>query len=108
MILRVSFPAPGFFVNNPRIEIRLGVLVLYEGSFTSGFDVSVDVSPGHHVLETAIFAPVGNVAKRQRIELPLHAEGGYRGIPEVHAKLEYSRMWGNFGKRASLSVKRPA
>lgn len=108
MILRVSFPAPGFFVNDPRVEIRLGDRVLYDGSFTSGFDVSVDVPPGRHTLETAIFASLGAGAKRQRIELPLDVHGGYRGVPEVHAELSYSRLWANFDKRASLSVKRPA
>lgn len=53
MILRVSFAAPGFFINDPRVEVRLGDRVLYDGSFTNGFDVSIDVSPGRHTLETA-------------------------------------------------------
>ena len=108
MILRLFFPAPGFFLNDPRVEIRLGDRVLYDGSFKSGFDVSVEVAPGHHTLMTAIHAPVGNVARRQEIDLPLDNEGGYRGIPEVHAELSYSRLFGNFERRASISVKRPA
>ena len=33
------------------------------------------------------------------------AGGGYRDVPEVHAKLSYSRFWGNFDKKADLSVR---
>lgn len=104
MRLRVHFDAPGFFLNDPRLTIRLGDRTLYDGSFKEGFDVSLEVPPGRHVLETAI--DVAGLARRQQIELPLDAEGGYRDVPEVHAKLGYSRFWGNFEKRASLSVKR--
>ncbi len=104
MILRVHFDPPGFFLNDPRVSLRIGDRVLYDGSFKSGFDVSVELPSGRHELVTAI--GVGGLQRRQTIELPLEASGGYRDAPEVHAKLSYSRIFGNFGKRASLSVKR--
>jgi hypothetical protein len=106
MILRVHFDPPGFFLNDPRLSVRLADRTLYEGSFKSGFDVSVDVPAGRHVLETAIHAPMGAGKRTQRIELGLCPEGGYRDVARVHAKLTYSRMWGNFDKTASISVKR--
>jgi hypothetical protein len=106
MRLRVRFPAPGWFLNDPRLTVRLGDRTLYDGSFKRGFDVSVEVEPGDHLLETAIHAPVGNGARRQRIALPLHDGGGYRDVPEVHAELSYSRLTGNFAERAALSTKR--
>ncbi|MEZ4340196.1 MAG: hypothetical protein R3B82_26535 [Sandaracinaceae bacterium] len=104
MWLRVHFDPPGFFLNDPRLSVRLGDRTLYEGSFKSGFDVSVEIPPGRHRLETAI--DVAGLARKQTIELPLEESGGYRDVPEVHAQLAYSRFWGNFEKRASLSVKR--
>lgn len=104
MILRVHFDAPGFFLNDPRVRVRVDNRVLYDGSFKDGFDVSVSVAPGRHVLETAIRN--GMAETKQRIELPLDESSGYREVPEVHAKLTYSRISGNFDRRVSLSVKR--
>lgn len=106
MHVRLYFPAPGFFLNDPRLVIQLDGRTVYDGSFKSGFDVSVEVQPGPHVVETAIHAPIGGLARTQKIELALDADGGYRGIPAVDARLEYSRMTGNFKKRASVSTKR--
>jgi len=104
MILRVHFDAPGFFLNDPRVSLRIGERVLYYGSFKSGFDVSIELQPGQHTLRTAI--GIGALERKQEIALPLGEGGGYRGVPEVHARLTYSRIFGNFDKRASLSSKR--
>lgn len=105
MILRVHFEPPGFFLNDPRLSVRLAGRVLYDGNFKCGFDVTVNVPAGKHVLETEIHGPLGGSGVTQRIELSLDADGGYRDVPEVHAKLTYNRVRGNFHKRASLSVK---
>lgn len=102
MRLRVHFDSPGFFLNDPRVTVRVGDRTIYDGSFKSGFDVSVEL-PGRHVLETAI--DVAGLSRKQKIELPLDNTGGYRDVPEVHAKLSYSRFWGNFDKKADLSVR---
>lgn len=104
MLLRVHFDAPGFFLNDPRVTVRVGDRTLYDGSFKRGFDVQVELPPGRHVLETAI--DIAGVARKQRIELPLDTPGGYRDAAEVHAKLRYSRLWGNFDRRADLSAAR--
>jgi len=105
MNLRVHFPAPGFFLNDPRLVVSLADRTLYDGSFTAGFDVTVEVPAGAHVLETRILGPMGT-ARVQRIELPLDAQGGYPDIPAAEALLVYSRISGNFKPRASVSVKR--
>jgi len=104
MIVRVHFLAPGFFLNDPRVQVAVSGRTLYDGSFKSGFDVSVDLPPGKHTLETSI--SVAGVERKQHIDLPLDVQGGYRDAAEVHAQLSYSRLRGNFEKRASLSVKR--
>lgn len=103
--LRVRFDKPGFFLNDPRLVVRIDDRKLYDGSFTEGFDVSLSLVPGRHVLETAIYGPFG-AARVQQIELPLDADSGYRGVPAVEAKLRYSRITGNFKRRADVSVKR--
>ncbi len=102
MLIHVRFPAPGFFLNDPRVVVMLDGRVLYDGSFKDGFDVSAEIQPGAHVLETAIHI-AGSLARRQRIDLDLDARQGYRDVPAVHAKLHYSRWSGNFEKRISLS-----
>ena len=42
MRLRVHFDSPGFFLNDPRVTVRVGDRTIYDGSFKSGFDVSVE------------------------------------------------------------------
>ncbi len=101
--LHLRFPAPGFFINDPRLVVTIDQRTLYDGSFKSGFDVSVDLSPDAHVLETAIH--VAGVARRQQIQLALDGANGYRDVPVVHGTLEYSRLTGNFKKRVSLSAR---
>ena len=103
MRLHLKFPPPGFFVNDPRLVVRLHQRTLYDGSFRAGFDVSLEVPAGVHTLETAIHL-VGSIAREQRIELRLD-DNGYRDVPVVHGTLEYSRLSGNFKKRVSLSAR---
>lgn len=103
MRLHLRFPPPGFFLNDPRLVVTLDSRTLYDGSFRSGFDVSLELDPGVHVLSTAIHL-VGSVAREQRIELAIEPER-YRDVPVVHGMLEYSRMTGNFKKRVSLSAR---
>lgn len=105
MNLRVHFASPGFFLNDPRLVVSLADRKIYDGSFKSGFDVEVEVPPGAHIVETRILGVMGD-ARVQRIDLPLTAEGGYRDVPAVEAELSYSRVTGNFKRRASVSVKR--
>jgi hypothetical protein len=99
----LRFASPGFFLNDPRLVVTLDQRTLYDGSFKSGFEVSLDVVPGTHVLETAIH--LGGVARKQQIPLALDGTKGYRDVPAVHGTLEYSRLTGNFKKRVSLSAR---
>lgn len=102
MRFHLKFPPPGFFLNDPRLHVTLDERTLYDGSFRDGFDVSLDVEPGAHVLETAIHLS-GSLARRQRFEIVLDSTNGYRDVPVVHGTLEYSRLSGNFKRRISLS-----
>ena len=77
MRLRVSFEKPGFFLNAPRLLVRLDGRTLFDGSFKEGFDVSLDVQPGRHVIETFI-GPRPDFARTQRIELALTTAGTSR------------------------------
>lgn len=95
------FDKPGFFANDPRVTVEIGDFVLYDGSFRDGFDVSLELPPGDHRVRTAIY--VAGLARRQDIALPL-ASRGYRDAAAVEAKLKYSRIWGNFSKKVSLSM----
>lgn len=104
MRLQLTFAPPGFFLNDPRLVVMLDERKVYDGSFLHGFDVALEVQPGTHVVETAIHL-AGSLARRQRIELVLDGSNGYRDVPVVHGKLEYSRMSGNFKKRVSLSAR---
>lgn len=102
MRLHLTFAPPGFFLNDPRLVVTIDQRTVYDGSFRAGFDVSIDLEPAAHVLETAIHS--AGAISRQRIELPLGSES-YRGVPVLHGTLEYSRLAGNFTKRVSLSTK---
>lgn len=104
MRLDVRFPPPGFFLNDPRLVVTVDDRTIYDGSFKSGFAVSVDLTPGRHTLETSI-AVAGSV-RTQTIDLPLDGPGGYRDVPAVEVVLEYNRLTGNFKKRPSISARR--
>lgn len=103
MRFHLRFPPPGFFLNDPRLVVTLDSRTLYDGSFRAGFDVSVEIEPGVHVLTTALHL-VGSVAREQRIELPLD-EARFRDVPVVVGTLEYSRLTGAFKNRVSLSAR---
>ena len=102
MQIRLRFPAPGFFINAPRLVVELDGRTVYDGAFKDGFDVTLDVTPTRHEVKTAVY--MLGVAKRQTIPLALEG-GGYRDVPAVEAKLSYSRLAGNFDRRVSISTK---
>jgi hypothetical protein len=104
MRLRLHFPPPGFFLNDPRLTVALDGRTVYDGSFKSGFDVEAEVQPGALTLETAVAMGPG-MARKQRIPIDLTPEAGYRDTPAVAVRLEYSRFFGNFKKRVSIAVR---
>jgi hypothetical protein len=100
-LLRVVFEKPGWFLNDPRVVVRLDESTLHDGSFTSGFERTVEVAPGPHRLTTAIH--VGGFQRKRAYELVLGGEGAYReGTGRWVARLDYSRFWGNFTKKLDL------
>jgi hypothetical protein len=99
--LRVVFEKPGYFLNDPRMTVKLDGRTLHDGSMLSGFDRSEKVAPGHHVLETAIH--VGLFSRKRRYVFVIGGEGHYREpAARFVARLEYSRLWGNFARKLTL------
>lgn len=86
--MRISFPPPGFFVNDPHVTIHVNGWCAYTGSFRSGFDVRFPVVPGLLTVTTRIdVLGIG----RNKVYSITAAHG-----QAVEVALEYSRMWGNF------------
>ena len=86
--LKISFPPPGFFLVDVRVVMHLDGAVVYEGGFKQGFEVELPVTPGRHVLGTAI--DLGAIQRRR--EYPIEVLAGQAR----HIVLRYSRFWGNF------------
>ncbi|MEM9189817.1 MAG: hypothetical protein AAGF12_11615 [Myxococcota bacterium] len=102
--LSVHFDPPGFFLNDPRLVVKVEGQVVHDGSFRRGFTASAPLASDRTVIETSL--EVGTLRRRRRIEVDLAAlrPDGYRESTEVlyEARLEYSRFWGNFKKRVDL------
>jgi len=96
--LRIHLDRPGFFLVDGRLTARVDGRVVYEGSFTAGFDVAVAVEPGPHIL--VVDLNMGSFRRERRYELTAPATG-YRGGC-LEARLRYSRFWGNFAKVLEL------
>lgn len=102
MLLRVRFDAPGWFANDPRLVVRVDDHAVYDGSFVRGFVGAIDLSPGPHVLTTAIHL-ASALARRKEYALDLPSPDDYRSAAiGVEARLRYSRFWGNFERRLDL------
>lgn len=99
MLFRLSFPEPGFFLNNARLVVTLDGRSLFDGSLGDGFDVSLNLDPGSHTLETAL-GYLGSW-RRQQISLDLSRDS-YRDVTEVRARLHYNRLAGNFKRRLTM------
>ena len=100
--LRVVFERPGWFTNDPRVTVMLDERALHEGSFLSGFDTTVEIACGAHVLSTAIH--LGALRRTREYAFVLADESGYRDRPARHvARLAYSRFWGNFARKLDLT-----
>lgn len=99
----VRFDCPGFFLNDPRLVVRFDEQVVHDGSFKGGVRAPVEVEPGQHMIETAIY--VGSLPRTKRIPVWLDADlgsGEYREAAGVEVVLSYSRLWGNFASKAQL------
>ena len=86
--MRIIFPPPGFFVNDPRLTIHVNGWCAYAGSFRTGLDVGFPAVPGALTIVTRIdVLGLG----REKVYSLLATE---RRALEL--TLEYSRFWGNF------------
>lgn len=87
--LRIVFPKPGFFLADARLLLAVDGRPAYDGSFKEGVDVTLDVGPGGHRLESRI--EMGALARTKQWDIEV-------GDAPVVAELAYSRFWGNFKK----------
>jgi hypothetical protein len=85
--MRIVFPSPGFFLNDPRVIVHVNGWCAYHGSFKSGFDVRFPVVPGPHLVVVTLDTLV---RREERYTVPAYA--GHA----VEVWLDYSRMWGSF------------
>ena len=85
--MRIAFPSPGFFLNDPRVVVHVNGWCAYHGSFKSGFDVRFPVVPGPHL----VIAALEGIVRREK-RYSIVAAPGYA----VEVWLDYSRTWGNF------------
>ncbi len=87
-ILRITFPPPGFFIVDVRLQLHLDGNVIYDGGFKQGVELELPVSAGRHVLTTTI--DLGAIRRRREYSADVIA-GQARSVV-----LRYSRFWGNF------------
>lgn len=85
--LRIIFPKPGFFINDPRVRITINGHPATEQSFMQGFDWWTPMQPGFHYVEVAIVTLVTR-SRMYNVEV--------RSGCSTEVVLDYSRMWGNF------------
>jgi hypothetical protein len=96
---RVFFGKPGFFVNDPTVELWIDERLGYRGSFRDGFEVWADLPAGIHTLRSAIAIGPLVRTKHWRLDVPAGTDA------EVFAvELSYSRLWGNFKGRPRFAV----
>jgi hypothetical protein len=86
--MRIVFPPPGFFVNDPRVTIHVNGWCAYAGGFASGIDVKFPVVPGALTVTTRIEV-LGIGREKVYSTMAVHGHA-------LELMLEYSRMWGNF------------
>jgi hypothetical protein len=92
--LRIVFPKPGFFLTDVRLAITVDGVLVYNGSFTAGVDLTGPIAPGPHRIATLIDL---GIAQRHRTYDVVIPEAG------LTFQLAYSRLWGNFKKAATIT-----
>jgi hypothetical protein len=86
--VRVIFPPPGFFVNEPQVRIDVDGYPMAQLGFRAGFDWWTQLQPGWHRLTLTLVTPLLNLAQTYTIEVrPSHS---------TEVVVDYSLMWGNF------------
>jgi hypothetical protein len=85
--MRIVFPPPGFFLNDPRFTVLVNGWCAYDAGFKSGFDVRFPVVPGPCLVQTRL--DIGLISREKSYSVI--ASEGYA----IEVFLEYSRFWGN-------------
>lgn len=85
---------PGFFLDDPRLIVRLDSVDVYDGNFKSGVHVWRGVAPGSHNVATRI----------ESMGLSRSREYAATVAPDTDltVTLRHSRSWGNFSRRPEL------
>ena len=86
--VRVIFPPPGFFLNEPRVRIDVDGYPMAQLGFQSGFDWWTPIQPGWHRVTVTLVTPLLNRSQTYTVEV--------RPSCSTEIVIDYSRMWGNF------------
>jgi hypothetical protein len=88
--MRITFPPPGFFINDPRLTVLVNGWSAHDGSFKSGFDVRFPVIPGYLTVQTRI--AVLGMGRERAYQMLVNPGWG------LELRLDYSRFTGNFAE----------
>lgn len=91
----VRFEKPSFFLPGSGLTVSLNSQLVFQGDFTDGFEVTLEVAPGTHAINTRIDL---GITRTRSAQVPVEA-GRHTLI-----NLEYSRFWGNFTKKPKVFV----
>jgi len=86
--LRIIFPSPGFFMNEPNVRVDVDGHPMAQLPFRAGFDWWTPLAPGWHRVTLTLVTPLLNRAQTYTIEV--------RPSQSTEVLVDYSRMWGNF------------
>lgn len=87
--LRVMLPPQRFYLVDVRVVLTIDQVFAFAGSFKQGFDATLPVVPGPHVLGAIIELDAFRRTRDYPVVVPPHG---------LALELRYSRFWGNFDK----------
>ncbi|MCA9626654.1 MAG: hypothetical protein KC766_03260 [Myxococcales bacterium] len=91
----LRFEKPSFMLPGSNLVVTLDGQQVFCGDFTTGFETTLDVPPGAHLVTTQIQL---GIVRNRTVEVTLEA-GRHTVII-----LQYSRFWGNFTKKPQVFV----
>ena len=86
--ITIFFEKHGFFLTDSQISVWFDDTPCFVGSFMNGFETTLSISPGTHMVKTVI--QLGAIQRTKHFTVVIEPANGYR------IGLEYSRFWGNF------------
>jgi len=91
--LHVVFVKPRLMLDVAKIVVRIDHAPALEAPFTAGVDATLPVAAGRHSVDVVI--DTGLFTRRRRYAIDVSGP--------TRMELRYSRLWGNFKRRALLT-----